>query len=345
MHLQHLRYLQLVVEKGSFASAAEAAGVSQPAITLAMRGLEQAWGIVLFEKTGRQKTPTRAAVRAAQQAGELLGRIEHLPRTAIEPPDGSLGLRSSMLRVGMAPAAALLYARAVEAAWRLHAPDGLLQIVGGNASEMLTALQNDGLDLVIAPLPRRFSAAGIKRLTLHTSTPTIHARMGHPLAGARSLRDIAAAGWAVTGRAGTAGNVIEEAHRVHRLPPPRILVQCGNYPTLLELVSQTDLLCVVPHPVLRPSDAARGGFCVVKVDEGLPLYEVCLFWPATREPGHATLIASLVDRLQPPPAGCEPPPRGVGRPQACVRTSPRSARRRRRRCVPPRAARAGRAWS
>lgn len=300
MHLQHLRYLQLVIEKGSFASAAEAAGVSQPAITLAMRSLERAWGFVLFEKTGRQKTPTLAAVRAAQQAGELLSRLEHLPRAAIESTGWSAGRRSTALRVGMAPAAALLYARAVEAAWRLHAPDGLLQIVGGTASEMLAALHDGGLDLVIAPLPRRFAAGGIKRLALHTSTPTIHARIGHPLAGARSLHDIAAAGWAVAGRAGTAGNVIEEAHRVHRLPPPRILVQCGDYPTLLELVSRTDLLCVVPHPALRPRDAARGGFRVVRVNEGLPLYEVCLFWPGAREPGHATLIASLVDRLQPP---------------------------------------------
>jgi hypothetical protein len=36
------------------------------------------------------------------------------------------------------------------------------------------------------------------------------------------------------------------------LPAPRVLMQCADYPTLLNLVAQTDLLCVVPHAVLAP---------------------------------------------------------------------------------------------
>lgn len=298
MHLQHLRYLQLVVEKGSFASAAEAAGVSQPAITMAMRSLEQEWGAVLFEKAGRQKLPTSAAVQAAQHAGDLFGRLERLPRFAADPRPWSLGREAAVLKVGMAPAAALLYAPAIESVWRLREPDGLLQILGGNASEMLAALHSKELDLVIAPLPRRFPSAGTKRVPLHTSTPRIYARQGHPLAEAQSLRDIAGAGWGVAGRTGTAGNVIEEAHRVHRLPPPRILVQCGDYPTLLNLVAQSELLCVVPHPALQPQEAARDGFEIVRIREGLPLYEVCLFWSKGKQLRNADLLDSIVDRLK-----------------------------------------------
>jgi LysR family transcriptional regulator of abg operon len=298
MRLQHLRYLQLVVERGSFAAAAEAAGVSQPAITMAMQSLEQAWGAVLFEKVGRQKVPTSAAVRAVQHAGELLGRLERLPRIATAPQPWTLGREAAVLKVGMAPAAALLYAPAVESAWRQHEPDGLLQIMGTSASEMLAALQDKELDLVIAPLPRRFPAAGLKRLTLHTSIPTIYARQRHPLAAAQSLGEIAGAGWGVAGRAGTAGNVIEEAHLVHRLPPPRILIQCADYPTLLNLVTETDLLCVVPHPALQPQEAVRDAFAVVRIREGLPLYEVCLFWSSSKQPRSAKVIDSIVDRLK-----------------------------------------------
>lgn len=298
MHLRHLRYLQLVVEKGSFASAAEAAGVSQPAITMAMRSLEQEWGAVLFEKVGRQKLPTSAAVQAAQQAGELRGRIERLPKIAKGPGEWSLGREAAVLRVGMAPAAALLYLPTVESEWRVHEPDGLLQMVGGSPTEMLAALQGQELDLVIVPLPRRYPAAGIKRMTLHTSTPTVHARFGHPLADARSLHDIAGAGWGVAGRAGTAGNVIEEAHRVHRLPPPRILVQCGDYPTLLNLVARTELLCVLPHPALAPQAPAQGGIAALRIREGLPLYEVCLFWASCKPVRHAQALASIVARLR-----------------------------------------------
>ena len=54
MHLKQLTYLRLVVEHGGFAAAARAAGVSQPAITLAMQALEREWGVPLFEKAGTE---------------------------------------------------------------------------------------------------------------------------------------------------------------------------------------------------------------------------------------------------------------------------------------------------
>ena len=44
MNTRHLEFLRLVVNRGSFAKAAESAGVSQPAVTLAIRALEQELG-------------------------------------------------------------------------------------------------------------------------------------------------------------------------------------------------------------------------------------------------------------------------------------------------------------
>ncbi len=44
MNTRHLEFLRLVVNRSRFANAAESAGVSQPAVTLAMRALEQELG-------------------------------------------------------------------------------------------------------------------------------------------------------------------------------------------------------------------------------------------------------------------------------------------------------------
>jgi len=297
MHPRHLRYLQLVIDKGSFALAAEAAGVTQPAITMAMQSLEREWGIALFEKAGRQKVPTRAALLAAQRAAEVHERLEALPRIGVSSLEWSLGREARLLRVGMAPAAALLYAPVIERAWRSHEPDGLFQIVSGSASELLSSLQGGQLELVIAPRPRRYPATGLRRCLLHESTPTVYARIGHPLAVARSLTDIAEAGWGVAGRAGTAGNVIEEAHRVRGLPAPRVLVQCADYPTLLNLVAETDLLCVVPH-VKLVTHAEKSGIRRLDIKEGLPRYEVCLFWPSGSRVKSAGAIRDIIRGLE-----------------------------------------------
>ena len=297
MHLRQLHYLRLVVEKGSFAGAAREAGVSQPAISLAMQALEQEWGVALFAKVGRQKLPTRTALLVAQRAADVEGRLEGIARKAQGPLEEAVGRGVATLRAGMAPAAALLYGPTIEQAWRACEAEGLLRIAGGSAPQLLSDLQDGELDLVIAPRPRRYGSTGLRRHVLHTSTPTVYARAGHPLAESTSLAEIDDAGWAVAGRAGTAGNVIEEAHRVRGLPQPRILVQCGDYPTLLNLVAHSDLLCVVPHPALL-QDPEGIGVQALRLREGLPQYDVCLFWPPGRKMRQAAAIDAVVGALK-----------------------------------------------
>lgn len=297
MYLKSLQYLQAIIETGSFAAAARHVGVSQPAITMAMQGLERHWGVVLFEKVGRKKLPTRAAVLAAQRTAELQGRIDNLLRMPLSPQEDAIGHGHATLKVGMAPAAALLYGPSIERVWRTHNPEGLFQIFGASALEMLASLHSEELDFVIAPRPRRHQSAGLKRHLLHTSTPAIYARVGHPLAGATSLTDIAQANWAVAGQAGTAGRVIEEAHRVRGLAAPRILVQCADYPALLNLVAHSDLLCVVPHPELM---SVKQGTVLhsLHIREGLPQYDVCIFWPSSKKARNATVIDAVIQALK-----------------------------------------------
>ena len=293
--LQHLRYLQLVVAHGSFAAAGRAAGVSQSAISQSMCRLEEMWGVSLFIKQGRHKQATPHALRIIEnvaEMGEVLGRMEadSLPRSVPE------ATTASRLSVGMAPAAALLYGPTLEKAWHAHAPDGMLRIVAQSAPDMLAALERRDLDLVIAPQPRRYRAAGIAQHPLHTSTPTVYARMGHPLADAGSLKEIMNAAWAVAGQSGTAGNVIEEALRVRGLPPPRILVQCSDYPAMVHLVADSDLLCVVPHPILLPHDD-RNRIQALRLREGLPQYDVSVFWPIASRKAVAVAVSAIVSVL------------------------------------------------
>ncbi|MEO7938813.1 MAG: LysR substrate-binding domain-containing protein [Burkholderiaceae bacterium] len=117
------------------------------------------------------------------------------------------------------------------------------------------------------------------------------------MAAATSLDAIRDAGWAVAGGAGTAGNVIEEAHRVRGLPEPRILVQCGDYPSMLNLVAHSDLLCIVPHEALQPAAEPRT-VQALRIREGLPQYDVCLFWRARQRGQDDSAVADVVRALK-----------------------------------------------
>ena len=70
--LRQLRYFQAVVENGSFTRAAEAVFVSQPALSLQVRELEDAIGAPLLERESRGVPPTPLGRAAYQQTLRII---------------------------------------------------------------------------------------------------------------------------------------------------------------------------------------------------------------------------------------------------------------------------------
>ena len=69
--LSRVRALNAVIETGGFSSAAKALGVSQPAVTQAVREIEREAGITLFERRGRDLRPTSLCVELYRMTQEL----------------------------------------------------------------------------------------------------------------------------------------------------------------------------------------------------------------------------------------------------------------------------------
>jgi DNA-binding transcriptional LysR family regulator len=67
-----------VVERKSFSQAAERLGVTQPAVSLQIRSLEQRLGRQLLDRSGRRVEPTEAGLRVYASAQRLLQAEEQL---------------------------------------------------------------------------------------------------------------------------------------------------------------------------------------------------------------------------------------------------------------------------
>ena len=294
MNPRHLEFLRMIIERGSFAKAAQAIGVSQPAVTLAMQTLEQELGFSLFRKQGRQKYPTDRALAFAKASHEVSNAMKRLSRVRATAPHNSP--EQPTLRVGAAPAAGLIYGSLIYNTLREKAPKHVLQILTGSAPELLEKLQQQLLDFVIAPIPRKFPLGQLRRHVMYVGDPIIYARVGHPLAKASTLSQIARADWVVAGVAGTPGNLIEEAFRVRRWTPPRIAVQCANYTMLLRLVADTDLLGVVSNSALV-RDFGHLGIQPLAIREGLPRYDVCLVWSEQARASGGDSFTSIIEML------------------------------------------------
>jgi len=73
INLRQLAYFRAVVEHHSLAAAAEVLRVSQPNLSVAIKQLEEEWGVSLFERAGRGLTVTDTGKVLYERAAELLG--------------------------------------------------------------------------------------------------------------------------------------------------------------------------------------------------------------------------------------------------------------------------------
>ncbi|HEY8777285.1 MAG TPA: LysR family transcriptional regulator, partial [Gaiellaceae bacterium] len=78
MDTRQLAAFCAVVERKSFSQAAERLGVTQPAVSLQIRSLEQRLGRQLLDRSGRRVEPTEAGRRLYASAQRLLAAEEHL---------------------------------------------------------------------------------------------------------------------------------------------------------------------------------------------------------------------------------------------------------------------------
>jgi DNA-binding transcriptional LysR family regulator len=78
MDTRQLAAFCAVVERKSFSQAAERLGVTQPAVSLQIRSLEQRLGRQLLDRSGRRVEPTEAGLRLYASAQRLLAAEEHL---------------------------------------------------------------------------------------------------------------------------------------------------------------------------------------------------------------------------------------------------------------------------
>src|ERR687885_482158 len=90
MDTRQLAAFCAVVERKSFSQAAERLGVSQPAVSLQIRSLEQRLGTQLLDRSGRTVEPTEAGRRLYRNAQRMLALEEQLVEDGGGGGDGEL---------------------------------------------------------------------------------------------------------------------------------------------------------------------------------------------------------------------------------------------------------------
>jgi len=100
--LRQLRYFDALIRHGHFGRAAEACAISQPALSMQIKELEEALGGVLLERSARKVALTKFGEELAQRVRDILNSIDELGDFARASRDRLAG----QLRIGMIPTVA-----------------------------------------------------------------------------------------------------------------------------------------------------------------------------------------------------------------------------------------------
>ncbi len=179
--LRLIRYWVAVAEEANITRAAERLHISQPALSAAIKQLEQQLGVALLDRTGRVVEVTDAGAVLLEQGRELLAVADRVFDAVRARDTAAVG----RLRIGMAPTARYGVGPALLAACADRAPGVMLYPAEDTTGSLLRDVRGGRLDLAV--LFCATGTDGVQLRALRDEPAVVHMRDDHPLAGRASV--------------------------------------------------------------------------------------------------------------------------------------------------------------
>jgi DNA-binding transcriptional LysR family regulator len=228
-----LRQLQIFIvasRHASFARAAEELHLTQPAISMQIRQLEEAIGLALFERVARKLTLTEAGERLTHHASRILGEIK-------DAEDAMMSLQladSGSIAVGIV-SSATYFAPKLLALYSKQYPKVDVHFSVGNREMLLRLLQDNAIDLALMGRPPAELDTVTEPLARHPQV--LIAPLTHPLVGARrfDLQELRGDTFLLREPGSGTRMAAEEMFRQHLFTPAKI-VTLGSNETIKQAV-------------------------------------------------------------------------------------------------------------
>jgi len=250
--LAHLRTLQAVAALGSFSRAAERLHLSQPAVSLHVGHLERTAGQPLVERVGKRAFLTPAGDALLAHAERAFGELE-AARQALARLRGTVAGR---LRLGTGATASIYLLPSLLRRFRRRHPDVDLEVVTGNAADMVAAVLQNRLDVAIATLPVRGRLLSVTPWLTDRLVAIAPAEQAWRKTRALSPAALARHPLILYERGGTIRTVIDRWFRAGGAVP-RAAMELGNAEAIKKLVAAGLGLSVSSEVTVRAEVGAR----------------------------------------------------------------------------------------
>ena len=277
-------FQQLVVERRVNA-VAQSLGITQPAVSNALRRLRRHLGDELFLRTSTGMEPTPFAARLVGPVAEALGTLQSAlnQRTAFDPATSSRTFAIAMTDIGEIYFVPPLMERLARTA-----PNVCVSTVRNWTSGLKDEMEAGRVDLALGLLPDLKAGFFQRRLFRHRYVCMF--RKGHPLDRRQmTLKDFSGADHVVVVAAGT-GHGRVDAMLDDAGIRPRVRLRVPHFVAIGHILRETDMIATVPERFAQRC-VEPFGLRYVAHPAKLPEIAINVFWHARahREPGNQWL--------------------------------------------------------
>lgn len=245
-YLLNTRRLQLFIALARhrhMPSAAKTFGISQPAVSTAIRVLESGAGLSLFHRSPRGILLTTEGETFLLHVRRALNELRHVPDD-IAAMHGKI---QGAVTVGALPLGrTLLLPKAIARMTAQH--PGVRVVTDESAYETLVAgLRAGDIDFILGALRDNDASSGLKNERLMSEDMVVLVRRDHALTRARdlSIMDLRDAQWIVPRSNAPARALFEAQFRRMKVKPPMPTVETADLAVIRGLLLGTDMVAVL----------------------------------------------------------------------------------------------------
>ena len=254
MELRQIRSFLSIAETLHFGRTAELIHISQPALSLQIRALEEEVGVRLFERNRRKTTLTAAGAAFRDDAATALSQLEQAIRRARLAASGKLGL----LRIGFVSTAGTEIVPNIVRQFRQLNPEVEFSLRNILTAEQVQMLESGSLDVGFLRLPIGGHSA-LDVVTVHRERFVLVVPSSHKLAERKRvrLREVAGEAFVMYERTYAPGfhDLIYGIFRDARIAP-NVSQTAVEIPMLISLVASGMGISILPASTVKHSVAS-----------------------------------------------------------------------------------------
>ena len=187
--IDKLEFLLLLARERHFGRAAEAAGISQPSLSAAVKSLEDQFGLVIVERGSRFRGFTPEGERVLEWARRIVGDARSMKHDIDALKRGGI---SGHLRLGVIPTA-LPFVTAMTVPFHTHQPGVRFTVTSQTSIAILSAMVNLEMDVGLSYIDNE-DIGRFRTIPLYEERYGLLVATSHPLASRESVS------WAEAGR-------------------------------------------------------------------------------------------------------------------------------------------------